>query len=382
MIIIIYVATFVDVCHFLFISAVSSQGKFMSINFSHVVNLTLILYLTLCLFIFTVSLIHPNIHFLPTVTLLKTIEKISEEIHTINLRQHVMNEKLPKITEVLITPSEYKKSMHNQTFLDLMGIFGFSRTHIAKQIVVYDGAPPSRSAELDYTFRWDGQEEFASYEPLLQHLRDHGICAVRVDKGQDLPDSLLYDEEFWTLKRNTSLRSKDLRKASEETIFKYTLRGLTDLVRKNDAAYPLGNSNNRYFIEIKRVKDFVLEDSLREAVLQLIGGNVSNSFHSPPVLLTNLAEMHFVLYITLAGDPRVKLSFNLNVVQMPSFGVALAFVEEYTAEMRSVTLHLGRKPTPLSSPPQGGNLTMSSDDNDFPESFEKLNLEEVVTDDK
>jgi hypothetical protein len=262
-----------------------------------------------------------------------------------------------------------------------MEIFGFGRVHIASKIEVFAGAHPLKSAELDYTFRWEGQLESASYEPLLKHLLDHGICAVKIGEGQGLPDALLYHEELWTLKRNTSLRSEDLRKKGEEPIFKYILQGRTDLVRKKDGADPLGKSNNRYFIEIKRVEDFVEEDSLRESVLQLIGGNASNSFHSPPVLLTNLAKMHYVLYISLVGDPTVELRFKLNVVRMPSFGVALAFVEELTAEMKSVTLHLGRKPTPPPSPPKAKNASEPKDDEDIAERFGNASLEEAVTDD-
>ena len=287
-----------------------------------------------------------------------------EEVHSVALRQHIMNEKLPKIMEVFINPSEYKKSKHTETFLDLIEIFGFGPVHIASKIEVFAGAYPLKSAELDYTFRSEGQLESASYEPLLKHLLDHGICAVKIGEGQELPDGLLYYEELWTLKRNTSLRSEDLRKTGEEPKIKYTLQGRTDLVRKRFGADPLGKSNNRYFIEIRRVEDFVEEESLRESVLQLIGGNASNSFHSPPVLLTNLANNHYVLYISLVGDPTVKLRFKLNVVRMPSFGVALAFVEERTAEMKSVTLHLGRKPSPPPSRPKAKNALEPEDDED------------------
>lgn len=145
---------------------------------------------------------------------------------------------------------------------------------------------------------------------------------------------------------------------------------------------PLGKGNNRYFIEIKREEDFVLEDSLREAVLQLIGGNASNSFHSPPVLLTNLARMHFVLYITLVSDPTEALRFKLNVIKMPTFGVAIAFLEERTAEMKSVTLHLGRKPTPSSSPPKVQNASETEDVDDFADSFDNAHLEEAVIDEE
>jgi hypothetical protein len=262
----------------------------------------------------------------------------------------------------------------------MMEMFGFGRSNITTKIENFVGAFP-KSVELDFTFEWNVQKESASYEPLLKHLLDCGICAVRVSEGQNLPDGILYHEQLWTLKKSTKLRSEDLRITGEETVFRYTLQGCTDLVIKKCIANPLGKSNNRYFIEIKRVKNFNLEDSLREAVLQLIGGNASNSFHSPPVLLTNLNEEHYVLYISLVGDPTENLVFKLNVVKMPSFGVALAFVEEHTAEMRSVTLHLGRRPTPPTTPPKAKNDSESKDDEDITESFRSVSLAEVVIDD-
>lgn len=119
---------------------------------------------------------------------------------------------------------------------------------------------------------------------------------------------------------------------------------------------------------------------MREAVLQLIGGNASNSFRSPPVLLTNLDKMHFVLYITLDGDPTLNLKFKLNVVKMPTFGVALAFVEDRWSEMKSVTLQLGRKPTPPSSPPKIKNISESDSVESVAEQFDSVHLQEVVTD--
>lgn len=315
-------------------------------------------------------------------TLLEEIRELKEEVHSLALRQHVMNEKLPKITEACITPSECMKSKHTDTFMDLMEIFGFGRGSVANKVETFSGTPPLKSAELDFTFHWDGQVESASYEPLQKHLRDRGISTVNVGEGQGLPGGLLYREELWTLKKNTSLRSEDLIKTGEQPVRKYILQGRTDLVRTKYSEEPVGKSNNRYFIEIKRVADFVEENSLREAVLQLIGGNASNSFHSPPVLLTNLAKEHYVLYISLVGDPTVALIFKLNIIRMPSFGVAIAFLEERTAEMKSVTLHLCRKPTPPSSPPKAANASETTEDvDDIADSFGNAHLEEAVTDD-
>jgi hypothetical protein len=216
----------------------------------------------------------------------------------------------------------------------------------------------------------------------MKHLTDKGISVVCVAGGQSLPDDLLYNEELWTLKKNTSLRSEDLRKTSSEPILKYTICGRTDLVRIRFKDEALGKINNRYFIEIKRAEDFVQEDSLREAVLQLIGGNVSNSFHSPPVVLTNLAKMHFVLFITRDGDPTVELKFNLSILKMQTFGAAIAFVEEKTTTFQSVTLHLGRKPTPPASPLKDQTSAEASDDVEaITESFSSVAVYDAMTDD-
>ena len=307
------------------------------------------------------------------------VNSVRDEVHTLAIGQHILNEKLPKITEVLITPSEYNKSIHKDVFMDLIDMFGFGRERIVSKVESFTGTYPLNSEELNYVHQWKrGQQETDSYQGLQEHLRTHGIDTVVVGEGQGLPDKILYHEELWTLKKNTLLRSEDLKKTNEQPVFKYILEGRTDLVRVRNSANSLGKSNNRYFIEIKREVDFVEEDSLREAVLELIGGNASNSFHSPPVLLTNLARMHYVLYISLVGDPTLRLEFKLNVVRMPSFGVAVAFAEELTAEMKSVTQHLGKKPTPPSSPPQTKNISKPKDeDEDITERFENVSLEEV-----
>jgi hypothetical protein len=307
------------------------------------------------------------------------VAPLTEELLTVALTTHTIKEKLPKVTEVFVTPSQYNKSKHKETFMDLIDMLGFGRETILNRVV--DFAPNNtldNVGQLDFSFKWEDQDEDASYEPLLKHLQERNIHAVRVDLGQGLPDRLLYFEYLWTLKKNTSLRSSDLRKIGEESVFKYTLAGRTDIVVKSDSTLPLGKFNNRYFIEIKRAKDFVEEEALREAVLQLIGGNASNSFHSPPVLLTNLSKKHYVLFISLVGDPTVELKFRLNVLRMSSFGLALAFVEHRTLKMKSETLHLGRRPTPESSPLKPSATEELSSEADITERFETVTLEEAV----
>lgn len=221
--------------------------------------------------------------------------------------------------------------------MDFIETFGFGRSTIESRIEILTGDYRS-SAELDFTFSWEGRPESAAYEPLLRHLLDHGICAVNIG----FHDAPLYREEIWTFRKSP----EDLRRASQESLLRFIIQGRTDLVRKRFGSKPLGKSNNRYFIALKRVGS--VEESLREAVLQLIGGNASNCFHSPPVLLTDLVNIHFVLFISLVDDPTtVALESKLNVVKMPSFGVALAFVEAATVEMKSVAKHT---PSPSTAP--------------------------------
>jgi hypothetical protein len=310
------------------------------------------------------------------------VQEVATEVHALSLRQHVMNEKLPKITDVRITPSEYKKSTHKEVFLDVMEMVGFGRMNLSERVTKFEGTL-ERSTEFDFSYSWvKGESESSSYEPLMEHLTKYGISVVCVDGGQGLPDGLLYNEELWTLKKNTSLRSEELRKTGNEPIFKYTICGRTDLVRIRCKDEALGKSNNRYFIEVKRVEDFVQEDSLREAVLQLIGGNASNSFHSPPVVLTNLAKMHFVLFVNLDGDPTVELKFKLSVLKMRTFGAAIAFVEEKTTTFQSVTLYLGRKPTPQASPLKDETSAEASDDVEaITENFSSVAVHDAMTDD-
>ena len=294
------------------------------------------------------------------------------EIHSIALSQHVLNERLPKVLDVYITPSEYKKSEHKETFLEIMEILGLGRESMALKIKNFEGHIPAQSENFDFTFRWKkGQAEKDSYIPLVEHISTKcHLEAVVVGDGQSLPSGLLYHQEIWTLKRNLSISSADLRKTSEESLLKYVIQGRTDIVRIWDSTVALGRRNNRYFIAIKRTEDFAVEDSLREACLQLIGGNVANTFQSPPVLLTNLANSHFVLYISQVGDPMENLAFHLHVIKMPSFGTALAYVEEHTASRRSVTMHFGRRPTPPTSP-------LKPDISDVTEVFGNVLLKEV-----
>lgn len=94
------------------------------------------------------------------------VNALQEQVHALDLRQLVMNERLPRLTEVFITPSEYKKSQHQEIFLDLMDMLGFDRSAMTDRVKVFDGAILEKSAELNYSFQWKEISEADSYKPL------------------------------------------------------------------------------------------------------------------------------------------------------------------------------------------------------------------------
>ena len=103
--------------------------------------------------------------------------------------------------------------------------------------------------------------------------------------------------DIFSLRAKRGIPSEEL-DAEERPQFRFTLKGRTDLIVLFDKSMGAVNTNIRYYIEIKTVTDYNDVSCLKEAVLQVIGGNVAALYHSPSVLLTNLAEKHFVLYIT------------------------------------------------------------------------------------
>ena len=288
----------------------------------------------------------------------------------------LLSRRIPLIQEIKISPSEFNKSEHSSTFFELLDMLGLGRARIEERVVHFVESSEVGDRSFNFEFRWRSRDEEDSYLPLQQHLESKGIIAVIVAAGKGLPNRNLFYKQLWTLKPNVSVSSATLKQLGNELMFKYVLCGRTDLVVLQDNTLPVGESNIRYFIEVKAIFD--KESALRESVLQLIGGNAYNSFHSPPVLLTNLNGMHYVLFLTLASNPLVSLKFRLNVLKMKTFGCALQFVEKHTATMSSVTLHLGSKPTPPSSPPKEKDT--GDGEFDFSDRFASVSLNEVVQD--
>ena len=67
-----------------------------------------------------------------------------------------------------------------------------------------------------------------------------------------------------------------------------------------------------YGIEVKTATGMKnLEKSLREAAVQLLGVIADNQYSSTPVLLTNLGNVHYVVFISARSCK--ELHFDLNI---------------------------------------------------------------------
>jgi hypothetical protein len=144
----------------------------------------------------------------------------------------------------------------------------------------------------------------------------------------------------------------------KEPKIKITIEGRTDLVILKGGESNLSRMDTLYCIEVKTVKGMKNVDKcLREAALQLLGVNVDNHCASPPILLTNLNKMHYVLFITL--DPNSEcLRFLMNINKYTSFANALYHMETTICRQGCVTTYFGSPPTPPSS------IHISEDENE------------------
>ena len=278
--------------------------------------------------------------------------------------------------DVSMTPSEDCKSdaAHKKKYIGLMNVFTFPHNP-----EVVDGTPEDIGEAFrslcsnNFLFDWSGCNEDASYGPLQRFLRSVGVIAIVVGNGTGLPDGLLYNVDIFSLKRNLTIRSDELRKDGSEPKLLFRLKGRTDLIVVRDADCAMTNANIKYFIEVKTVKGMMnMPSSIREAILQLIGGNVAALYHSPPVLLTNLDKTHYVLYIEKNDDDTFS-RYKLRVKKWGSFCEALAFVEARTEDFVCATREFGCMPTPPSSVAGRAAAATHQTESDLEDRIESVN---------
>lgn len=248
-----------------------------------------------------------------------------------------------------ITPSSACKSEHAGEFMKLVEGLGLN---IGIKLSKLAGAGQSDTTWENFTYHWkrSAGEEAAikedSYEPLLQYLKDHcKLNAVIVDNGQGLPNGHLFDQHVHTLKKDVIVRSKELRKTGDEPKYIYHLSGRTDVAIIDPAERVVSRMSVLVAIEVK-ISGFNEDEGLREAFLQLIGLNTANAHRSPVVILTNLANIHYVIFLEAIGFPNIK--YTLRIEGFSQFSLALSRALELS-QRECFTKHFGGPPTPQAS---------------------------------
>lgn len=211
-------------------------------------------------------------------------------VENLTINQHILNQRLPQLIDVKITPTEGKKSKNAQTFMDLIDMFGLGRKNIVERVEVYESTDSDfikESLLFDFYYNWSNNHlEESCYLPFITHFKKLDIQLIDVHSGQDLPGGLVFDVKLYTLKTNASVSSKVLKSSAQNPIHKFDLSGRTDVIRVKRIDRPIGHSNIKYFVECKRNADFSdkkdVEECLKEGVLQLIGINASNTLPFTP----------------------------------------------------------------------------------------------------
>jgi hypothetical protein len=199
-------------------------------------------------------------------------------------------------------------------------------------------------------------EEKESYGPIVEFLKKIGQVAYIVADGENLSNKLLYHHAIYTI------RAKDPSVHGQNVTYLRKLKGRTDLVILTDD-FPVIDGHStilrsqvKVLIEIKTPETMSLTGSLHEAMLQLIGANVANDLRSPPVVISNLRQTHYVLYLSKESTIARPHYYLINKVPCASFGAAITFALERVDDPTnacSADFCRGptREPSPNTSPP-------------------------------
>ena len=203
---------------------------------------------------------------------------------------------------------------------------------------------------FDFDWHWrDGREEVDSYEPLQQQLLQAKFFAISIASGQHCHNSNLFDEEFWSL-----------RKVIDDNVLLIGyVKGRTDLVvlkEEYQGSYITRNMV-RFGIEIKK-QDMIssssgLASAIREVSTQLIGLTAGNTNNCPSMILTDLTQCHFCVYLFL-NSKSLPFSFAIKVQKCANLASALVFAGKEgdfldPVDLRPICYNFARKPTPVPS---------------------------------
>jgi hypothetical protein len=146
-------------------------------------------------------------------------------------------------------------------------------------------------------------------------------------------------------------------------MLKFNLYGRPDIIGIQRKSTTYTRALVTFSIKVKRPADMKKPSSVKEAIIHLIGINISNSVSSPPLLLTDLAHSNRVMFIELETKSNT-LGYTIQTRQFQTFTHAVYYIKEHllTASgfRETCTGDFGREPSPMSSIDHAGFAVLGS----------------------
>lgn len=220
---------------------------------------------------------------------------------------------------------------------------------------IYDDDFPQDGPK--WTFKWPADAhrsrdelralEKSSYPHVVHFLKDLGIAAFDMGNGEDCVSTVLFRKDIYTLRQLDPFVHR-----GQVVTMIHTVSGRTDIVILSRDFFLEGHTRiaiwmTTVLIEIKTVAGMSGSGSncRREAIVQLIGANAANTTHAPPVVVSNLARTHFVLYLDRLPLDKHPYEFVIRERTCKTFPSALHFALSLV-KRGAIAQDFARAPTP------------------------------------
>jgi hypothetical protein len=279
------------------------------------------------------------------------LTELNKSFRKVAFDLHLLRQELPVGVKTLyLTPS--KASQDPKTTRDLLERLGINIEPLNIEMRLMDECPQEWPA---FGFVWgeteggDKELENSSYVPTVEYLKSCGFVAYNIANGQHLPDSLLFESDVYTLRKLDPTMNR-----SQQVYKIHIVSGRSDIAILTQDYIARGQPKIakwmiKFVIEIKTTqamrKSISIKPCWREACIQLIGLNVENDNRSPPVVMTNLKDVHYVIYLERVDQSIEEFGFQIQMQPCSSFQAAIAFAS-LLADRDSISAHFCRAPTP------------------------------------
>jgi hypothetical protein len=269
----------------------------------------------------------------------------NNEIANIRGDTHKLISRLPDaVITINLTPTIASTSTKENSYIQALEMLNIISP--IPSVDVYECSPIENNIVFDWT--WKGKIEKDSYIPLQLALNNSNRHVVIVDSGQHLYNGNLFNEDFWALRK----------REHENVLLIGKVHGRVDLVELSSPFVQgtyITRNMVRCGIEIKLHSEINtlsgLSSCIRGCVIQLFGLTFGNINNSPTVVLTDLTQTFFCIYLVLEQNMPLKYSVKVQTCLNLASALHLAGIKgDYLQDNgRPISYNFARRPTPPSS---------------------------------